>query len=515
MKRDPAKHLRVASKDHGRRLDVLLAQAYPKYSRSFLQKMLKSGGVTRGAQAMVSPNYRVQAGDIFEIMDFERDASGSVSPGHKDPAADTGGPPILFEDEALLVIDKPAGLVVHPAPGHRGQTVIDWLRRHLGPRVVKLFTDPERLGLVHRLDKNTSGVLLIAKSALAQTAISRQFRDRTIEKTYVAFVEGVPSARKGVISAPVARSRKNPARMAVTNYGRPSETAFEVEETFSALAPRGEAPNRRDEQEVSQVKVHPKTGRTHQIRVHLAAIGHPIVGDVAYGSKDSWKENFGVERPLLHAEQLSFRHPLTEKMVRFKAPWPKDFLNAQNVFRAASRSALVAMMFVGLYAGAARSDDTSNRDASPPPPAPHKVVHHTAGTTSSGVTASAFRSLKRQAAATQERLDKLEQTISALQQQTSTLQTTIENMNAEERFRNLDHAIAELNSKAVASSTAAEETKSGILEVQRKLKASQDALDQLRDQIDRLQRAVIEQKAQQDAGSGSSSAPPASPGTGR
>src|SRR4029077_16334290 len=125
-------------------------------------------------------------------------------------------PSILFEDGALLVIDKPAGLVVHPAPGHRVGTLMDWLKRHLGSSVLKVFTDPERLGLVHRLDKDTSGVLVIAKSIVSQTAISRQFHDRTVKKTYVAFVEGVPSAKSGVITAPVGRSRKVPTRMAVS-----------------------------------------------------------------------------------------------------------------------------------------------------------------------------------------------------------------------------------------------------------------------------------------------------------
>src|ERR1700687_3053185 len=179
-------------------------------------------------------------------------------------------PAILFEDEALLVLDKPAAFVVHPAPSHHGATLIDWLREYLGPAAALLFTEPERMGLVHRLDKDTSGVLVVTKSAAAKTALGRQFHDRLVKKQYVAFIEGAPPRKMGIISAPIGRSRTSPSRMAVTGTGRPSKTSFEVAENLK---------------EVSLVNLYPKTGRTHQLRVHCAAIGHPIVGDQAYGSQ--------------------------------------------------------------------------------------------------------------------------------------------------------------------------------------------------------------------------------------
>jgi 23S rRNA pseudouridine1911/1915/1917 synthase len=470
---------KVVPEMRGQRLDVALAKAYPKYSRSFLQRLVKGGGVKRGEITVDDPSYHVQSGEIFEIIDFEQTRPALLSrvlPREID-SSPVEAPPILHEDEALLVIDKPAGLVVHPASGHRGRTLIDWLRGHLGSKTAKNFADPDRLGLVHRLDKDTSGVLLIAKSVVAQAALSRQFQNRTIHKTYVAFVEGVPSSEKGVISAPLGRSRKNPTRMAVSNYGRPSETSFEVEEALK---------------EVSQVRVYPKTGRTHQIRVHMAAIGHPIVGDLTYGSKSSWKEEFDIQRPLLHAHQVELIHPLTEKKKKFEAPWPADLLKAQERFRSAAKLALVGAVLLSFCGRPARCED---EDA----PAPRKPVHHTTTTSSSpGVSAASFKALKKQAASMEQGLQAMQQTVNALQQQVTTLQGIVENMNAEQRFRDLDHAIAELNAKAVSSGTSVEETKTVTLELIRKMKSQQDAMDQAHEQIERLQRDVIQRRTQME-----------------
>ena len=232
---------------------------------------------------------------------------------------------IVYEDDALLVLDKPAGLVVHPAPSHHGPTLADWLTDYLGP-AAQIFEEPDRLGLVHRLDKETSGVLIVTKSAAAKTAVGRQFHDRLVKKRYDAFIEGIPARQLGVISAPVGRSRKVPSRMAVTGNGRPSETSFEVAEKFK---------------EVSLVNLYPKTGRTHQLRVHCAAIGHPIVGDRTYGAKAKWAEQYGIERPLLHARSIELEHPDTGDRVQFGAPWPADMKRALEQFRRAGKVALL------------------------------------------------------------------------------------------------------------------------------------------------------------------------------
>ena len=211
----------------------------------------------------------------------------------RDPSAGKGIPAhsILFEDDSIsLVLNKPANLVVHPAPSHKGKTLVDWVEKYLGKKVTGLSSaDSSRLGVVHRLDKDTTGVLLVAKTVSAQNIISKQFQDREVKKTYVAFVEGTPKARTGIISAPVGRSHNVPSRMAVSSMGRPSETSFEVVESYW---------------EVSQLNLHPKTGRTHQIRVHCAAIGHPIVGDETYGSNIRWAKEYDIQRPLLHAEKI-------------------------------------------------------------------------------------------------------------------------------------------------------------------------------------------------------------------
>ena len=480
--------LKIESENNGERLDVVLARAYPKYSRSFLQKVVKKGGVTlRGEPTVI--NYRVHAGEIYDIADFETPSPyphprgrgptagtpskkdvGLLPPGEGGRRPDEGSsvPAILFEDASLLVLNKPAGLVVHPAAGHHGDTLIDWLRVHLGTAISNRFVDSERLGLVHRLDKDTSGLLLVAKSVEAQTALSRQFRDRTISKTYSAFVEGILASPQGVISAPVARSRKNPARMAVANYGRAAETTFQVNEAYKEVS-------------VSQLTLFPKTGRTHQIRVHMSAIGHPIIGDKTYGSKTIWNESYQVRRSLLHAEKLEFRHPDTEKTVSFQAPWPKDFLSAQKLFRKGLALILTAVV-LGVPASRLRADTSAGASAAPAAAATPAPVHthHTSSSSSGSSTSSAVRALKKEVAAMKEQLD-------ALKEQLSALQNSYEQLSAGSRLSDLEHAVSELNAKAVAGTTGAEETKTQAMDTGRKVKDLGESMSQMRDQIDRMQ----------------------------
>jgi 23S rRNA pseudouridine1911/1915/1917 synthase len=452
--------LKITNQDSGERLDAILARTYPQYSRVFFQKFMKKGGVTL-AGAPREPSYRVKAGETFKVGDF---ASFSAEPVRRTSTVHVETiPNILFEDESLLIIDKPAGLVVHPAPGHRVGTLMDWLRDHLGSKIAKVFTDPERLGLVHRLDKDTSGVLVIAKSVIAQTAVSRQFQDRTVKKTYAAFVEGIPSAKSGIIDAPVGRSRKVPTRMAVSPQGKASETAFEVKETFK---------------EVSLVTLHPKTGRTHQIRVHLSAIGHPIIGDRTYGAKSIWAQTYGIKRPLLHAESLLLAHPTTRKPMTFQAPWPADFYKAQETFRNVFKVVILAVlagvlsMTCGYAAeeGARKATSTSSASKGPS-------------------LASEVRKLKRDVA-------ELESGLVAVQ-------ASVEKMDMSSRLRDLERASAELNARALHASTTTEELKTQMMDMSRRLKNQQDAVDQMRDQLDRLRRQIIQQQSTSPSPSGS------------
>jgi len=385
-------------------------------------------------------------------------------------------PDILYEDRALLILDKPAGLVVHPAPTYHGRTLIDWLKQYLGPVVMQDFPEPDRLGLVHRLDKDTSGVLVVAKNAAAKTAVGRQFHDRLVKKQYVAFIEGVPPRKMGIISAPVGRSRKVPSRMAVTGNGRPSETSFEVVEKFK---------------EVSLVNLYPKTGRTHQLRVHCAAIGHPIVGDITYGSKSAWSRDYDIHRPLLHALKLELDHPVSGKRITFEAPWPKDMKNALKLFRRSAKAALVILAILGA-AVRVHADETSAK----------KITKHSSSSDSSS-TPSSSKSLSRQMSSLRTQFKSLIEEVSALQDRVSGIQANLDQLGAAGRLRDLEKAISDLNGKTSNTGNVTEETKSQVLDMSRKLKAQQDALDQMRDLVDRLQRELIQAKAREDA------APPA------
>ena len=477
--------LSIKAEDQGKRLDVVLTRCYPDYSRAYLQKVLKQGSVTLNGKPQ-GRNYRVKAGEIFQIADFEvYDVIPAIrKPGSIDspsrptdcgtvPSDDgtrmgtltaagnddkSGVPTVLFEDAALLVVNKPAGWVVHPASSYRGVTLLDWLRHHLGPAVSRRFPDPQRLGLVHRLDKDTSGVLLVAKTVLSQTALGRQFHDRQVRKTYTAFVEGTPRHR-GVISAPVGRSRKQPARMAVTGTGRPSETTFEVKEAFK---------------DVSCVQLFPKTGRTHQIRVHLAAIGHPVVGDWAYGAHLRFAEDYDIQRTLLHAEKLEVTHPVTKEPISFEAPWPEDFRRAQACFRRALKAA-VLLISIGLgLAGGLRAEGA-------------KI----GGSKTS--SSSEVRRMKRELSRMRDQLEQLDQRLAQMDAKVDTLKA------GSEKLSSVEQALLEMNSKTVQNSNAAEEAKTQVLEAGRKLKNQQDTLDQLRDQLDRLQRDLAQLKAKAES----------------
>lgn len=258
------------------RIDAILAAAFEDLSRARVQRLIESG------HARVNGAVAHKALVVIEGAELELDV-----PETSHESVPTGLKlKLLYEDDYLAVIDKPAGLVVHGAPGDTGPTVAAWWLEQLGPAASAF--DVERPGIVHRLDKDTSGVLVLAKTPQAQGALSAAFEARTTKKTYLAVVEGVPERPKAVIDAPIDRHPGDRTRMAIVKRGRESRTAYEMLHTD----------NRR-----SFLEVRPETGRTHQIRVHLAAVGIPVSDDAVYGKREPGG------RQLLHAYQLSIPHP--------------------------------------------------------------------------------------------------------------------------------------------------------------------------------------------------------------
>jgi 23S rRNA pseudouridine1911/1915/1917 synthase len=219
---------------------------------------------------------------------------------------------VVHSDRALAVIDKPAGLVVHPAPSHRGETLVELLGELLGGG-----EDPQRPGIVHRLDRGTSGLLVVARSEAAHTALQALVRRREVERTYLALASGRLSSRTGTIDAPIGRSARARHRMAVSGAAqREARTHFAVRELLRAD---------------SFLEVRLETGRTHQIRAHFAAIGHPLVGDASYGGP----RRYGLERQFLHAHRLAFPHPLTGDRIELTSELPADLAAALAAARAA------------------------------------------------------------------------------------------------------------------------------------------------------------------------------------
>jgi 23S rRNA pseudouridine1911/1915/1917 synthase len=213
----------------------------------------------------------------------------------------TDGPQLVHSDEWLAVVSKPAGLVIHAAPGHRGTTLVDELHDLLGGG-----DDPVRPGIVHRLDRDTSGLMIVARTPESHAALSEMIKLREVERRYLALIEGRPSARSGTIDAPLGRDHRAPERRAVGGRGaRDARTHFEVVETFPTD---------------TLVEARLETGRTHQIRAHFAAIGHPVAGDSRYGHAG----RHGLERQFLHSAKLGFRHPMSGERMDFESELPED-----------------------------------------------------------------------------------------------------------------------------------------------------------------------------------------------
>lgn len=286
----------VSEDDAGQRLDVVVA-ALAGITRSQARRWIEDGRVVVG-DAAARPSQRVRVGDVLTAEPPE------PLPSPLTPEAIALH--VLFEDEDLIVIDKPAGLVVHPGPGHAGGTLVNALLYHCGD--LAGVGGVLRPGIVHRLDRGTSGVMLAAKRDSAHQHLSEQFRAHSIEREYRALVRGRPTAEAGRVDRPIGRQRGERKRMSVhTSAGREAHTAWRVLRRFPRAG-------------WSWLSVHPETGRTHQIRVHLASAGLPIVGDPVYGRH----ARSPLTRPALHAARLGFAHPRSGERLCFEAELPED-----------------------------------------------------------------------------------------------------------------------------------------------------------------------------------------------
>jgi 23S rRNA pseudouridine1911/1915/1917 synthase len=296
--------LTVGPGDAGQRLDALLAE--PLGSRARAQRLIEAGAVRVDGRA-VPKRWLVEAGQLVEVDEAE------AAPAPADVAARVDFA-VPYEDEHLMVIDKPAGLVVHPAKGHLTGTLAQALEgRAFGGG------DAWRAGIVHRLDRDTSGLMVVAKSELVHARLKAELQRREITREYLALVEGRPPARTGTIDAPIGRDRRVRTRMSTdTDSPRASVTHFELIEALSGF---------------TLLRVRLQTGRTHQIRVHLQAIGHPVAGDPEYGRAGL----LGLERQFLHAARLAFAHPLSGEAVDVSSPLPADLAAALERARAGER----------------------------------------------------------------------------------------------------------------------------------------------------------------------------------
>jgi 23S rRNA pseudouridine1911/1915/1917 synthase len=293
----------------GLRLDVALARLFG-LSRTAAADLVDAGEVQLdGRQAARSA--KVHGGSWLEITLPE--AAPPVAP----PAQNVDGLRVIHDDDDIVVVDKPVGVAVHPSPGWTGPTVMQGLAG-LGYRI-STSGAAERQGVVHRLDAGTTGVMVVAKSERAYTLLKRAFKERTVDKLYGALVQGHPDPSRGTIDAPIDRHPSADYKFAVVEGGRPSVTHYETVEAFRAA---------------SLLDVHLETGRTHQIRVHMAALRHPCVADLTYGADPVLARRLGLTRQWLHARKLGFNHPSDGQYVEYVSPFPPDLQHALDVLTA-------------------------------------------------------------------------------------------------------------------------------------------------------------------------------------
>jgi 23S rRNA pseudouridine1911/1915/1917 synthase len=300
------------------RLDRLLAQHLPSLSRTRLKRLIEGGQVRLAGTGLRDPSFRVRPGQAFTVALPEAETALPVA--QKIPLA------IRFEDAHLIVLDKPAGMVVHPAPGNPDRTLVNALIAHCGDSLSGIG-GVRRPGIVHRLDKETSGLLVVAKTESAHQALSRDFARRRIERAYTAFVWGVPAPSSGEIAGNIGRSPQNRKKMAVLGGGRgkPALTRYRLVRAYRSAA--------------ALIECRLATGRTHQIRVHLAHGGHPLIGDSLYGARAGralarsgplGASVVAFPRQALHARLLGFDHPAGGGPLVFESPLPDDLMELKN-----------------------------------------------------------------------------------------------------------------------------------------------------------------------------------------
>jgi 23S rRNA pseudouridine1911/1915/1917 synthase len=317
----------VGAEHAGWRLDRFLAAALPRLSRSRLQQLIAEGAVALGRAKIGDANHRVKPGERYVV--------NVPPPAPAEPQPEAIPLAIVHEDKDLIVVDKQAGLVVHPAAGNPDGTLVNALLAHC--RDLAGIGGVARPGIVHRLDKDTSGLLVVAKNERAMRSLAKQFAAHAVERVYNAIVWGAPRAGTGMVEGNLARSPFDRKRMAVTREtGKPARTRYRMIERYGGD----------DRAFASLIECRLETGRTHQIRVHLAHIGHPLIGDSTYGrarkppraktpeQERAYEAASAFPRQALHAGVLGFHHPTLNKPLRFESAWPADFAGLIDVLRA-------------------------------------------------------------------------------------------------------------------------------------------------------------------------------------
>ena len=294
----------------GERLDAALARMFG-LSRASAAELISSGQVLLGGRA-AAKSERVPAGEWLDVT------LPAAAPAAPVPRA-VPGLAVVYEDDDIVVVDKPRGVAAHPTPGWTGPTVLEGLLA--AGHTIATSGAAERQGIVHRLDANTTGLMVLAKSEPAYSALKQAFREREIDKRYHALVQGHPDPLRGTIDAPIGRHPSGDGRFAVVAGGRPSVTHYDTLEAF-----RG----------ASLAEIILETGRTHQIRVHMSALHHPCAGDRLYGADPVFAEHLGLTRQWLHAVELGFAHPADGRRVDFTSDYPDDLAHALDVLRAES-----------------------------------------------------------------------------------------------------------------------------------------------------------------------------------
>jgi 23S rRNA pseudouridine1911/1915/1917 synthase len=302
---------KVDASGSGQRIDKFLTGRIRNISRSYIQNIINQKKINVNGKT-ISKHYRLAKGDVITIKDLARTGSAEIEP-------EKISLNIVYEDASLAVISKKAGILTHPTPKSKNHTMVNALLYHY--KKLSKLSGRDRAGIVHRLDKNTSGLLVVAKDDATHSLLSDMFKKRLVKKTYTALVWGSFSGENGEIILPIGRSGLDRKKMSISiDRGREAVTRFEVAEEFGDSA---------------LLDIHPETGRTHQIRVHLSYIGHPVIGDEVYGTKQSQKlaRDLGLKRQFLHARRLEFAHPVTGKQLKIQDKLAGDLQKCLKVLR--------------------------------------------------------------------------------------------------------------------------------------------------------------------------------------